>query len=93
MVTCTGSHLCDFEWNAIAQDFPVEALLGHVAGEPAGPLEGIFQPLQLHIGDWKKQRRQTSTLVTSTGFITSFITETHGNHGSENNHAIKIYMR
>lgn len=48
------TYLCDFKWNAIAQDFLVEALLGHVAGEPVGSLEGIFQPLQFHIGDCKK---------------------------------------
>lgn len=57
-VTRAGTYLCDFKWNAITQDFPVEALLGHVAGEPAGSLEGIFQPLQFHIGDWKKQPRK-----------------------------------
>lgn len=59
-VTHTGTYLCDFKWNTIAQDFPVEALLGHVAGEPAGSLEGIFQPLQFHIGDWKTQGRKNT---------------------------------
>lgn len=57
-ITRTGTYLCDFKWNAVTQDFPVEALLGHVAGEPAGSLEGIFQTLQFHIGDWKKQPRK-----------------------------------
>lgn len=59
-VTHTGTYLCDFKWNTITQDFPVEALLGHVAGEPAGSLEGIFQPLQFHIGDWKTQPRKNT---------------------------------
>lgn len=37
--------------NSITQYFPVEALLGHVTGEAAGSLEGIFQPLEFHISN------------------------------------------
>lgn len=46
-----GAYLCNFMWNPISQHFPVEALLGHVIGDAAGSLEGIFQPFQFHISD------------------------------------------
>lgn len=62
-LTHTGTYLCDFKRNAITQDFPEEALLGHVAGEPAGSLEGIFQPLQFHISDWKKKPRNNAEMI------------------------------
>jgi len=45
-------------WNSISEHFPVKALLGHVIGEAARPLEGIFQPLQFNISDWREKDRK-----------------------------------
>lgn len=54
----TVAYLCNFVGNSISQHFPVEALLGHVIGEAAGSLEGIFQPLQFHIGHYRRTEKE-----------------------------------
>lgn len=60
----TMAYLCNFRGNSISQHFPVKALLGHVIGEAAGSLEGILQPFQFHISDYrgKKIRKEMINL-------------------------------
>ena len=54
---CPATHLSYFRGYAVAQDLSVEALLGHVVGQSAGPLEGILEALQFHISDYKKEKK------------------------------------
>ena len=51
-----ATHLSYFRGYAVAQDLSVEALLGHVVGQSAGPLEGILEALQFHISDYEDTR-------------------------------------
>lgn len=53
----TVAYLCNFRGNSITQHFPVETLLGHIIGEAAGSLEGILQPFQFNISDYRKAER------------------------------------
>lgn len=51
------SHLGDIERDHVPQHFLVEALLTHIAGQAAGPPESIPQSFQLHVSDWKRNKK------------------------------------
>lgn len=53
----TVTYLSNFRGNSISQHFPEEALLGHIIGEAAGSLEGILQPFQFHISDYRDKEK------------------------------------
>lgn len=55
------TNLCNLRRNSIAQYFPVEALLGHIDRQATGPLEGISQTFELHIGNCEHSRRLSNS--------------------------------
>jgi hypothetical protein len=48
-------YLSNFRRYSIPKHFPDEAVLTHVIGEAAGPLEGIFESFQLNICNYKSE--------------------------------------
>lgn len=57
------TYLCNLWRNSIAQYFPVEALLGHIDRQATGPLEGISQTFELHIGNCEQSRKLSKSCI------------------------------